>query len=66
MKLIIGLSNLLIPFDSKIDASRNTIEMIGAISYFPGSINQKAPKIPKMTGMKKNLMNLLSTNFDKE
>ena len=40
--------------------------MIGAISYFPGSMNQKAPKIPKMIGIKKNLMNLLSTNFDKE
>ena len=66
MKLIIGLSNLFIPCDSKIDASRNIIDIIGAISFFPGSVNQREPNIPKMTGIKKNLMNLLSTNFDKE
>ena len=48
------------------DDSRNTIDIIGAISFPPGSMNQRAPNIPKMTGIKKNLMNLLSINFDKE
>ena len=48
------------------DDSRNNIDIIGAISFLPGSINQKEPNIPKMTGIKKNLMNLLSINFDKE
>ena len=48
------------------DDSRNNIDIIGAISFLPGSINQKEPNIPKMTGIKKNLINLLSINFDKE
>ena len=48
------------------DDSRNNMDIIGAISFPPGSMNQKAPNIPKMTGIKKNLINLLSINFDKE
>ena len=48
------------------DDSRNKIDIIGAISFPPGSMNQRAPNIPKITGIKKNLINLLSINFDKE
>ena len=48
------------------DDSRNNIDIIGAISFPPGSINQKDPNIPKMIGIKKNLTNLLSMNLDKE
>jgi len=29
-------------------------------------MNQRAPNIPRMIGIKKNLINLLSINFDKE
>jgi len=54
------------PFDSKMDDSRNNIDIIGAISFPPGSINQKEPNIPKMTGIKKNLINLLLMIFAKE
>ena len=48
------------------DDSRNNIDIIGAISLPPGSMNQRAPNIPKMIGIKKNLINLLLTIFDKE
>tara|TARA_E500000178_G_C16620793_1_gene573242 strand:+ start:475 stop:624 length:150 start_codon:yes stop_codon:yes gene_type:complete len=48
------------------DDSRNNIDIIGAISFPPGSINQKEPNIPKMTGIKKNLINLLLMIFAKE
>ena len=48
------------------DDSRNNIDIIGAISPFPGSINQKAPNIPKMIGVKKNFINLLLIIFAKE
>ena len=48
------------------DDSRNNMDIIGAISFPPGSMNQKVPNTPKMTGIKKNLINLLSINFDKE
>ena len=47
------------------DNSRKNIETIGAISFPPGSINQKEPNIPKTIGIKKNLMNLLFIIFDK-
>ena len=66
IKLINGLVNLLNPFDSKMDDSRNNIDIIGAISFPPGSMNQRAPNIPRMIGIKKNLINLLSINFDKK
>ena len=48
------------------DDSRNNIDIIGAISFPPGSMNQRAPNIPKTIGVKKNFINLLSINFDKE
>ena len=48
------------------DDSRNNIDIIGAISLPPGSMNQKAPNVPKIIGIKKNLINLLSINFDRE
>jgi len=48
------------------DDSRNNMDIIGAISFPPGSMNQKVPNTPKMIGIKKNLINLLSINFDKE
>ncbi len=48
------------------DDSRNNIDIIGAISFPPGSMNQRAPNIPRMIGIKKNLINLLSINLDKE
>ena len=49
MKLIVGLNNLLIPLDSKIDNSRNNIDTIGAISFLPGSRYQREPNIPKLS-----------------
>jgi len=48
------------------DDSRNNIDIIGAISFPPGSANQTAPNIPKMIGIKKNFINLLLMIFDKE
>ena len=66
MKLTNGLINLSNPFDSKIEDSRNKIDIIGAISFPPGSANQRAPNIPKMTGIKKNFKNLFFMIFDKE
>ena len=48
------------------DDSRNNIDIIGAISFPPGSINQSAPNVPKIIGIKKNLINLLLISFDKE
>ena len=48
------------------DNSRNNIDIIGAISFPPGSMNQRAPNIPKMIGIKKNFKNLLLIIFDKE
>ena len=66
VKLIIGLINRLNPFDSKMDNSRNNIDIIGAISFPPGSMNQKDPNIPKMIGIKKNFINLLLIIFDKQ
>ena len=46
--------------------SRNSIDIIGAISFLPGSINQIEPNIPMMIGIKKNFINLLEIIFDKE
>ena len=66
IKLINGLVNLLNPFDSKMDDSRNNIDIIGAISLPPGSMNQRAPNAPKIIGIKKNLINLFLINFVKE
>ena len=66
IKLIVGLNNLPNPLDSKIEDSRNIIDIIGAISLLPGSINQKEPKVPKMVGIKKNFKNLLEIIFVKE
>ncbi len=54
------------PFDSIIDDSRNIMDITGAISFPPGSINQKDPNIPKMIGIKKNFINFLLIIFDKE
>jgi len=53
----------LIPFDSMMDDSRNNIDIIGAILSSPGSMNQIEPNIPKMIGIKKNLINLLVIVF---
>ncbi len=61
-----GLNNLLIPLDSMMDDSRNNIDIIGAILSSPGSMNQREPNIPKMIGIKKNLINLLVIVFDME
>ena len=66
IKLIIGLNSLLIPLDSKIDNSRNNIDIIGASWELPGSKNQSEPKSPKIIGIKKNFINLLVEIFDKE
>ena len=46
--------------------SRNNIDIIGAISFLPGSINQIEPNVPMMIGIKKNFINLLLTIFAKE
>ena len=48
-----GLINLVIPFDSIIESSRNKIEKIGANSSLPGLTNQTEPKKLKTTGTKK-------------
>ena len=48
------------------DDSRNNIEIIGAISFPPGSVNQRAPNVPKTIGVKKNFINLLLMSFAKE
>tara|TARA_X000000950_G_scaffold137970_1_gene171234 strand:+ start:465 stop:614 length:150 start_codon:yes stop_codon:yes gene_type:complete len=48
----------LIPLDSNIDNSRNSIDIIGAISFLPGSAYQSEPNIPKIIGIKKYFMNL--------
>ena len=48
------------------DDSRNNIEIIGAISFPPGSVNQRAPNVPKTIGVKKNFINLLLIVFVKE
>ncbi len=66
MKLIVGLNNLLIPLDSKIDNSRNNIDTIGAISFLPGSRYQREPNTPKIIGIEKYFMNLFWITFDKE
>ena len=66
IKLIIGLNNLLIPFDSKIDNSRNNIDTIGAISFLPGSTYQREPNMPKIIGIEEYFMNLFWITFDKE
>tara|TARA_B100000989_G_scaffold229542_1_gene176465 strand:- start:38189 stop:38356 length:168 start_codon:yes stop_codon:yes gene_type:complete len=47
------------PLDSEIDASRNKMDKIGAMSGLPGSINQKDPNTPKKIGVRKYLINLL-------
>ena len=65
IKLIRGLRSLSKPFGSIIDASRNRIETIGAISELPGSMNQKDPKTPINRGVKKYLKNLLEIIFMK-
>ena len=66
MKLIVGLNNLLIPLDSKIDNSRNNIDTIGAISFLPGSTYQREPNMPKIIGIEEYFMNLFWITFDKE
>ena len=48
------------------DDSRSNMDIIGAISFPPGSMNQKEPNIPRMIGIKKNFKNLLLIIFDKE
>ena len=48
------------------DDSRNNIDIIGAISFPPGSVNQRAPNVPKTIGVKKNFINLLLIVFVKE
>ena len=65
IKLIIGLNNLLIPLDSIIDNSRNNIDIVGAISFLPGSKYQIEPNNPKTIGIKKYFMNLFWIRFDK-
>ena len=59
IKLTKGLISLSVPLGSNIDASRNIIDIIGAILLLPGSINQKDPNIPRRIGEKKYLINLL-------
>ena len=66
IKLNAGLNNLLIPLDSKIDNSRNNIDIIGAISFLPGSTYHREPNIPKITGIKKYIINFFWIIFDKE
>tara|TARA_B100000989_G_C19375688_1_gene399349 strand:+ start:125 stop:274 length:150 start_codon:yes stop_codon:yes gene_type:complete len=44
--------------------SRNNIDIIGAISFTSGSMNQIEPNIPKIIGIKKNFINLLLIIFD--
>tara|TARA_Y200000002_G_C22393353_1_gene542487 strand:- start:110 stop:271 length:162 start_codon:yes stop_codon:yes gene_type:complete len=51
---------------SKIEDSKNKIDIIGAISLLPGLTNQMEPSIPKINGMKKKLINLLLLVFEKE
>ena len=46
--------------------SRINIDIIGAISFPPGLVNQKEPNNPKMIGIKKNFINLLLMIFDNE
>tara|TARA_Y100000816_G_scaffold257374_1_gene211518 strand:+ start:1071 stop:1244 length:174 start_codon:yes stop_codon:yes gene_type:complete len=46
--------------------SRINIDIIGAISFPPGFVNQKEPNNPKMIGIKKNFINLLLMIFDNE
>tara|TARA_Y200000002_G_scaffold2252_1_gene2159 strand:+ start:528 stop:677 length:150 start_codon:yes stop_codon:yes gene_type:complete len=48
------------------DVSRNNIDIIGAISFPPGAMNQKEPNVPKIIGIEKNFINLLLMIFDKE
>tara|TARA_B100001057_G_C22795226_1_gene929327 strand:- start:1197 stop:1328 length:132 start_codon:yes stop_codon:yes gene_type:complete len=41
------------PLFSRIEASKDKIDKIGATSLFPGLINQMDPKKPKIIGIKK-------------
>ena len=66
IKLNAGLNSLLIPLDSKIDNSRNNIDIIGAISFLPGSTYQREPNIPKIIGISEYLINLFWITLDKE
>ena len=63
VKLTNGLINLFIPFGSRIEDSKKNIEIIGAISELPGLINQTDPKIQKIKGVTKNLINLFLITF---
>ena len=63
IKLNAGLNSLLIPLDSKIDNSRNNIDIIGAISFLPGSTYQREPNTPKINGIKKYFMNELHKEY---
>ena len=65
-KLIIGLNNLSIPLDSIIDNSRNNIDIVGAISFLPGSRYQIEPNNPKTIGIKEYFINLFWITADKE
>ena len=53
MKLIIGLINLLNPFGSIIESSKNKIAIIGERADVPGFVNQTEPKTPNKIGVKK-------------
>tara|TARA_S200000501_G_scaffold107068_1_gene100499 strand:+ start:1003 stop:1167 length:165 start_codon:yes stop_codon:yes gene_type:complete len=53
-------------FDSRIEDSKNIIEIVGAKDVLPGLINQIEPKIPKIIGIKKYFINLFFIILEKK